>query len=50
MMMTGGNNGLSINLIVPFEHIAIADPEHSIFGASPAETIHALKNGVAEEI
>ncbi len=31
------------------EHIAFADPECGIFGASPVETMHALRKGVIEK-
>jgi hypothetical protein len=31
------------------EHIAFAGPERSIFGASPVQTMHALRTGVEEK-
>ena len=31
-------------------HIQFAYPEHGLFGATPIETMHALRNGVIEKV
>jgi hypothetical protein len=48
MMTAGGNNCLSINLTAFLSTLPLLTLSPA-FGASPVETMHASKNGVAEK-